>query len=296
MSTSEPQPLVADVADLKHCCATFYASDWARLLHGESLHPGGLALTGRLGSLLGLEQNARVLDVASGSGRSAVFLAERFGWSVIAIDLADEHSTAVVAAAAGAGVSDRVTFVRGDAEALPFADGAFDAVICECALCTFPAKAVACAEFFRVLNPGGRIGVSDVTRNGSLPDDLASVLAWVACIADAQPIAGYRSLLAAAGFAVDREERHDVVLRQLLEDIRTRLLGVELVVKLQDLELPGVDIAQVKSLARSAEFAVRSGVLGYGLLVGTKPLSASVPSVRLGPGFRAQPQPADTPS
>jgi len=295
MSTSEPYSFVADLTDLKRCCATVYASDWARLLLGESLHPGGLALTGRLGALLGLERNARVLDVASGSGHSAVYLAERFGWSVTAIDLADEHSTAVTAAAARAGASDRVAFVRGDAEALPFADEVFDAVICECALCTFPAKAIACAEFFRVLKPGGRIGLSDVTRNGSLPDDLASVLAWVACIADAQPIAGYRSLFAAAGFAIDHEERHDSALQQLVDDIRKRLLGVELIAKLQDLDLPDFDIAHAKSLARSAEHAVRSGVLGYGLLVGTKPLSASASGVRWGPESRAHGQQAEAP-
>jgi arsenite methyltransferase len=295
MSTSEPQPLVADLADLKRCCATVYASDWARLLLGESLHPGGLALTGRLGALLGLERDACVLDVASGSGRSAVYLAERFGWSVTAIDLADEHSTTVAAAAARAGVSDRVAFVHGDAEALPFADGMFDAVICECALCTFPAKAVACAEFFRVVKPGGRIGLSDVTRNGSLPDDLASVLAWVACIADAQPIAGYRSLLAAAGFTIDCQERHDPALRQLVGDIRTRLLGMELVANLHDLDPPGVDVAQAKSLVRCAEQAIVAGLLGYGLLVGTKPPSACGPRVRLGSESRDQMGPADTP-
>lgn len=293
MSAPKPQPLIADLGDLKRCCATVYASDWARLLLGETLHPGGLALTGRLGALLGLERNARVLDVASGSGRSAVYLADRFGWSVTAIDLADGHTTALRSAAAQAGVSDRVAFVHGDAEALPFANETFDAVICECALCTFPAKAIACAEFFRVVKPGGRIGLSDVTRNGSLPDELASVLAWVACIADAQPIAGYRSLLAAAGFAIDHEEQHDSALQQLVEDIRTRLLGMELVAKLQDLDLPGVDIAHAKSLARTAEDAVRSGVLGYGLLVGTKPLSASASGVRWGPESHAHGQQAD---
>ncbi len=280
MSTSEPQPLVANLADLKRCCATVYASDWARLLLGESLHPGGLALTGRLGVLLGLERDARVLDIACGSGRSAVYLAERFGWSVTGVDLADEHAAAVAATAAQAGVSDRVVFVHGDAEALPFANGAFDAVICECALCTFPAKAVACAEFFRVLRPGGRIGLSDVTRDGALPDDLASVVAWVACIADAQPIAGYQSLLAAAGFAIDCQERHDSALRQLVEDIRTRLLGLELVAKLHDLDPPGFNVAQAKSLVRCADQAIVAGLLGYGLLVGTKPLSATGPCLR----------------
>lgn len=290
MSISEPRLLVAD---LKGCCATFYASDWARLLLGESRHPGGLALTGRLGSLLELERNARVLDVASGSGRSAVSLAERFGWSVTALDLAGEHGIAAAAAAAGAGVSDQVTFVQGDAEALPFADGTFDAVICECALCTFPAKDEACAEFFRVLRPGGRIGVSDITRNGSLPHDLVSVLAWVTCIADAQPIAGYRSLLVTAGFTIDREERHDAAMQQLVEDIRRRLLGIELVAKLQDLDLPGVDIAQAKRLARSAERAVNSGILGYGILVGTKPLAASASGVQVGHKALAQARPGE---
>jgi len=295
VNTSEPHPLVADRADLKSCCATVYASDWARLLLGESLHPGGLALTGRLGALLGLKRNAHVLDVASGSGGSVVYLAERFGWSVTATDLAGGHGTSLQFAAARVGVSNRVAFVRGDAEALPFADDVFDAVICECALCTFPAKAVACAEFFRVVKPGGRIGLSDVTRNGSLPDDLASTLAWVACLTDAQSIAGYRSLLAAAGFAIDREERHDTALQQLLEDIRTRLLSVELVAKLQDLDLPSCDIAQAKSLARSAEQAVRSGVLGYGLLVGTKPVSTSGSCARLGSESCAQARLADAP-
>lgn len=295
MSTSVPQPLVAGCVDLKSCCAAFYANDWIRLLLGESLHPGGLALTNRLGLLLGLEPNARVLDVASGSGRSAVSLAERFGWSVTTTDLAAEHHTTVAAAAAEAGVSDRVAFVQGDAEALPFADASFEAVICECALCTFPAKAVACAEFFRVLKPGGRIGVSDVTRNGALPDDLASVLAWVACIADAQPVARYRALLTAAGFTIDLEERHDSALQHLTTDIRTRLLGIELAAKLHDLDLPGIDIAQAKSLARSAEHAVRAGSLGYRLFVGTKPLNASGPRTQVGPESLAQARPAEAP-
>ncbi len=69
--------------EVKACCAAVYASDWARQLLGESFHPGGLALTRRLGMLLDLGPGKRLLDVAAGKGASAIFLAQQFGCEVI---------------------------------------------------------------------------------------------------------------------------------------------------------------------------------------------------------------------
>jgi arsenite methyltransferase len=66
------EPLRPAADEVKACCAALYESDWARLLLGDSLHPGGLALTERLGSLLGLGPGDRVLDVACGPGTSAL--------------------------------------------------------------------------------------------------------------------------------------------------------------------------------------------------------------------------------
>jgi cyclopropane fatty-acyl-phospholipid synthase-like methyltransferase len=60
--------------EVKACCATVYQSDWARLLLGDSFHPGGLELTDHLGTLLDLGQGRSVLDVASGQGASAIRL------------------------------------------------------------------------------------------------------------------------------------------------------------------------------------------------------------------------------
>lgn len=86
--------------DVKSCCATLYESDMARMLLGDSFHPGGLALTRRLGELLGLKPGIRVLDVASGKGESALFLAKTFGCEVVGLDfgaLNVEQSTAALA-------------------------------------------------------------------------------------------------------------------------------------------------------------------------------------------------------
>ena len=76
---------------VKQCCATFYGSDFARMLLGDSFHPGGTRLTERLGELLALTSQSQVLDVASGRGTSAFHLAKTFGCKVTGIDLSEEN-------------------------------------------------------------------------------------------------------------------------------------------------------------------------------------------------------------
>src|SRR5580658_3792078 len=76
----------AESGELKSCCAAIYQSDFARMLLGDSFHPGGLRLTARLGECLGLCPGVRVLDVASGKGESAIFVAKQFGCQVIGVD------------------------------------------------------------------------------------------------------------------------------------------------------------------------------------------------------------------
>jgi SAM-dependent methyltransferase len=174
--------------EVKSCCAAVYQSDWARLLLGESFHPGGLELTGHLGTLLNLGQDSYVLDVSSGQGASAIHLAQRFECKVLGIEYGSQAVGQATERAIAGGVAHLVSFRQGDAEYLPVPGGTFDAVICECAFCTFPNKAHAASEFWRVLKPGGQVGLSDVTLTGEVPEDLQGLLAWIACIADAQSV------------------------------------------------------------------------------------------------------------
>jgi arsenite methyltransferase len=256
--------------DIKACCTALYESDWARLLLGDSFHPGGLALTERLGQLLDLQPGQRVLDVAAGKGTSAIFLAQRFGCQVVGVDYGLDSVKAATDQAAKVGVSQSVYFEQGDAEKLHFSVGSFDAVLCECAFCTFPDKATAATEFARVLRPGGRVGLSDLTRSGPLPPTLEGLLAWMACLADARPVEEYTAYFEQAGLTVEQVELHNVALGELIKTIQGKLLGTELLVNLKKLDLPGADFAQAKSLARAAAEAVRRGQLGYALLVASK--------------------------
>jgi len=257
--------------EIKACCANLYESSWARSLLGDSFHPGGLALTQRLGSLLDLKSGSRLLDVAAGKGSSAITLAQYFGCQVLGVEYSLKNVEAARFAAQAAGMADRVSFKMGDAESLPFEDGGFDAVICECSFCTFPDKETAASEIERVLRPGGRLGLSDVTRSSSLPGELNGLLAWIACLGDAQPVEQYTDYLNKAGLVIESVENHDEALNEMVQDIRTKLLGAELLVKLKKLDLPNVDFEEVRQVARAASNAVGNGQLGYSLILSQKP-------------------------
>jgi len=268
------RPSVVPAPDvLKTCCATLYASDWVRLLLGESLHPGGLGLTDHLAKVIGLRHGQRVLDVACGRGISAIHLAQTLGCSVVGVDYSPPNVASARRTAAERGVSDRVHFLAGDAERLPVEAHAFDAVIAECAFCTFPDKAAAAGEFARVLRPGGRLGFVDLLRSGPLPAELGSLAAWVACIGDARPLEEYLALLEDAGLRIDLVERHDHVLAELVEMARARLLTVKVAARLTTIPLANVDWADVRPMLRSAAAAVADGRLGYALIAATLPES-----------------------
>jgi arsenite methyltransferase len=256
---------------VKSCCANVYQSEWVRLLLGDSFHPGGTALTAYLGAALRLEPGQCVLDVAAGQGTSAIHLAQRFGCSVLGIEYSPVTVERVTQAAQTAGVAHLVTFEQGDAEQLPVPAASFDVVVCECAFCTFPNKALAASEFARVLSPGGRVGLSDLTRKGEVPTELQGLLAWIACLADAQPLENYVHYLTEAGLTIQLVEQHDEALSDLVRDIQAKLLGTELLVKLNKITLPGeIDLEQAKTMAKAAATAIQARRFGYAILTATK--------------------------
>lgn len=267
---STHKPVIASNEDLKQCCARLYESDVVKLLLGESFHPGGLKLTERLGELVRLTAESRVLDVASGRGASALFLAQRFGCEVIGLDYSLQNVEQANLEAAKQGLSARVRFQQADAESLPFPDASFDALVCECAFCTFPEKARAAREFARILRPDGRVGISDLTRTQSLPKELDSLLAWVGCIADARPVGEYVDFFVSSGLSPETTEQHDEALFEMVRQMQTKLLGVEIMTGLRKLDLPGLDLSAAKGMANAAGRAIRKGQLGYAIVTAKK--------------------------
>jgi SAM-dependent methyltransferase len=167
---------------------------------------------------------------------------------------------------------------------LPLEDASVDAVICECAFCTFPDKPAAAREFARVLRPGGRVGLGDLTRvPGALPG-LDDLMAWIVCLADARPAEAYAALLADAGLTRVATERHDHVLTEMIRDIDTRLFAAEVFAGLEQLDLTGIDLHAAKRMIRQALKAVAEEQLGYALVSAIKP-SGPPRAVQMVSGF-----------
>lgn len=260
--------------DIKACCATAYGLDVVAMLLGDSYHPGGLTLTRHLARQLQLAQGQGVLDVASGPGTTALMLAAEFGVRVDGVDLSAANVALAQGAATAAGLASQARFVLGDAEQLSYPDSGFDAVVCECAFCTFPDKPTAARELARVLRPGGKVGISDVTaQRERLPAELTGLTAWVACVADARPIEEYATILSGAGLRVTHTEEHDRFIYRMIDQIEARLAVVRMTARAKA-EALGVDFDRAPAILAAARTAVDDGVLGYGLLIAEKPIAS----------------------
>lgn len=169
-------------------------------------HYGGLAAVDILARRAGVGATSRVLDVCAGLGGPARFLASRRGSTVVALELHAGRAT-------GAARLNRlvhatgVTVVRGDATALPFDRGTFDACLSQEALLHVADKPVVLAECHRVLARGGRIAFSDWIAYPSLGDrERERLWEWMAATT-LQTLDRYCALLGRVGFtAVEAED------------------------------------------------------------------------------------------
>lgn len=129
----------------------------------------------------GLTSGETVVDLGSGGGIDSILAARRVGPTgrVIGVDLLDEMVERASDSARAAGVADWSEFVRGEMEDLPLPDASVDVVISNGVINLSPRKSRVFAEIFRVLRPGGRMCVSDLTVEDDLPPEImTSDAAW----------------------------------------------------------------------------------------------------------------------
>lgn len=185
----------------------------------DIFRPGGLELTEKAAVSMALGRGARLLDVGCGLGTSLDFLAERFGVEPHGVD-------ASVEAVLRAG---RPYILHGRAEALPFPDGSFDAVLMECVLPLFDRPEKALDEAGRVLKKGGGLAVGALSGRG-----LGALTE--AGRADFGAVVAY---LEAQGFTLTLLSDESAALRQFIGEVIFRYGSIEQYVSAAEASLGG---------------------------------------------------------
>ena len=261
-------------ATAKACCADLYQSDVTRLILGDTLHPGGLGLTNRLGRLMGLQASDWVVDLACGRGVSAMALSRVFRCRILGVEYGGQSVLEAHSAKMEAQVGPQAFFVRGDAEEPPLKPSSVDAVVCECSMSIFADKSGAVQQVKKALRPGGRFGLSDVTvEPGSLPDELNGVVGQILCLSGAPNADGYVQLLQDAGMAVISQEDASSELVRLLDDLAGKLGALTAWQNLsqQDSSFDQGWLHEAPDLVQQVKQLVLAGRLGYWLFVAEKP-------------------------
>ena len=149
-----------------------------------------------------LREGETVLDLGSGGGIDVLLSAKRVGptGTAYGLDMTDEMLALARRNAAEAGATN-VHFLKGEIETIPLAAGSVDVVISNCVVNLSTDKPAVLREVFRVLAPGGRLGISDVVAEDRLSaEERAERGSYTGCIAGALSRGEYESGLAAAGF------------------------------------------------------------------------------------------------
>jgi ubiquinone/menaquinone biosynthesis C-methylase UbiE len=203
----------------------------------DELHSRRRLATEELASMLAPKPGDRVLDVGSGLGGPARYLAKVWSCRVTGIDLTAEFIATAIELTRRTSLSDRVDFKQGSALDLPFDDGSFDLAWSQNVAMNIADRARYYAEMRRVLKAGGRLAIQDVTQGPG------GVLAYPVIWADT-PATSFlrtaeqtRTLLQEAGFNILSWEDKTATAIAEAEAERTRsaaasrpILGIHLVV------------------------------------------------------------------
>jgi SAM-dependent methyltransferase len=169
----------------------------------DQFHTRGLAATVELAKLAGIAADMSVLDVGSGVGGPARFLAAAYGCRVTGIDLSEPFVDAARYLTERTGQSERVSFETASALALPFDDGHFDVVLLQHVAMNISDRARLYREIRRVLKLSGRFALYDVVLKDGDPHypvpwartPATSFLLTAAATGEVIEAAGFRTLV-----------------------------------------------------------------------------------------------------
>ena len=228
--------------------------DWHQLSLADQFHARGLEASKELALALGARPGDNVLDIGSGFGGPARFLAASYGCQVVGIDLTPEYVEIANRLTARTGQSSHVTFIQGDALSLPFESATFDCAWTQHVGMNIEDKSGFYAGVYRVLKPGGTFAIYDILKKGDSP--LIFPLPWARTEAASFVVSpeSQQLCLEEAGFTVLTSEDKTEAALQAMREIGKMMQTPNALPPLNLAAILGTDMGPVTAnIARNLE-------------------------------------------
>jgi sarcosine/dimethylglycine N-methyltransferase len=231
----------------------------------DHFHGRGVLATDELAKRLGPQPDERILDIGSGIGGPARWIAAKYRVRVTGVDLTPEFCEAARALNAACGLADRVTIIDGSALDLPVPDAAFDRAYSQNVIMNIADKPRFYREAFRALRPGGVLALSNVCAGPAGPPYFPLPWATTPATSFLATPEQTEADLRAAGFAIvgfrdTSDELREVQLRELerLEREGMPALGIHLILgeRIREMRLNSVK-SSIDDRTRTIEALVR---------------------------------------
>ena len=190
-------------------------------------HFGGTEANDVLIERSGIDQTHHVLDVCSGMGGPARYMADKTGCRVTGLDLTQSRVDGATRLTAMVDLDGQVTFRQGNALANPFADETFDRVISQEAFCHIPDKPKLISECIRVLKRGGQMAFTDILARPEISGPSRERLERDMTQVDLVTLDEYRRLLEGEGCTVMAAEDLSETWTEILKDRLAMYRGLE---------------------------------------------------------------------
>jgi len=147
-----------------------------------------------------ITKGSKVLEIGCAHGDSCVLLSQKFGCSVIGVDISEEIIEKAIEKHITAQKNGKVQFVVANAAELPFPDKTFDIILSEAAFSLIEDKERAAKEYYRVLVPEGKVIVNDFTIHNKIAEELHKKMKFIPCFAGVKTVDGYIKVFEKIGF------------------------------------------------------------------------------------------------
>ncbi|MFQ5762252.1 MAG: class I SAM-dependent methyltransferase [Candidatus Bathyarchaeia archaeon] len=239
----------------------------------EILHPGGYELTDALARRVKIGPEHKVLDVASGVGLAACFLAEKYGCQVTGTDSSVRMVELAERNAARKGLQGKVNFVRTEGWTVPFPENTFDVGLCECSMGMCPAKPSLLSKMIRALKAGGKVAIHDMTWLDLGVEENVRTNIYKKIQTSPESEEDWAAIFRSAGLIDVEVEPCNELIHQFVHDVKKQVSARKRLSMITTAFVRGgfSGLREIIQFMTEFESAVKNNRIGYAIVVGTKP-------------------------